>query len=95
LPGVISPPIAGPLLSREQNSMKYDRVTSVLYRVFAVASLVLIDLAVLEALANAFSYSIVGRAYRPGRLVEFAAMLAVMAIPLLLRQIRQELRRKV
>jgi hypothetical protein len=73
--------------------MNYDRLTSVLYRIFAVASIVLIDLAVLEALANAFRYTVVGETYRPGRLVEFAAMSAVLAIPLLLRQIREELRK--
>lgn len=74
--------------------MNYDRVTSILYRIFAVTSFVLIDLAVLEALANAFRYTVIGEAYRPGRLVEFAAMFAVLAIPLLLRQIRQELHKR-
>ena len=76
---------------REQDFMNYNRVTLVLYRVFAVASLALMVLAVLEALANAFRHTIVGQAYRPGRLVEFAAMAAVFAIAQLLRQIRDEL----
>ena len=71
--------------------MNYDRVTVVLYRIFAIGAIALIALAVVESLANAFRYTLVREAYRPGRLVEFAAMSAVIAIALLLRQIRDEL----
>jgi hypothetical protein len=67
---------------------------SVLYRVFTFGALALIALAVLESLANGLSYSFIHEAYRPGRLVEFAAMSAVIASALLLRQIREELRKK-
>jgi hypothetical protein len=74
--------------------MNYDRAMSVLYRIFAIAALALIALAVLESLANAFRYTLVREAYRPGRLVEFAAMSAVIASALLLRQIRDELHKK-
>jgi hypothetical protein len=65
--------------------MNYNKVTSLLYRVFAVGALALIALAVMEAMANAFRYTLVREAYRPGRLVEFAAMSAVIAIALVLR----------
>jgi hypothetical protein len=74
--------------------MNYNKVTSVLYRIFAVGALVLIALAVMESAANAFRYTFVREAYRPGRLVEFASMSAVIAIALLLRQIRDELHKK-
>ena len=74
--------------------MNYNNVASVLYRIFTGAALALVALAVLESVANAFRYTIVREAYRPGRLVEFAAMSAVIAAALLLRQIRDELQKK-
>jgi hypothetical protein len=74
--------------------MNYDRATVVLYRIFAIGAIALIALAVVESLANAFRYTLVREAYRPGRLVEFAAMSAVIAIALLLRQIRDELHKR-
>jgi hypothetical protein len=74
--------------------MNYNSVMSVLYRVFTFGALALIALAVLESLANGFGYSLVHESYRPGRLIEFAAMSAVLASALLLRQIREELRKK-
>ena len=74
--------------------MSYNKVTPVLYRIFAVGALALIALAVLESVANAFRYTLVREAYRPGRLVEFAAMSAIIASALLLRQIRDELHKR-
>ncbi len=74
--------------------MNHNKVASVLYRIFTGAALALIALAVLESVANAFRYTLVREAYRPGRLVEFAAMAAVIASALLLRQIRDELHKK-
>lgn len=74
--------------------MNYDKVMFVVYRIFAVGSLALIALAVIETAANGMGYTVIQESYRPGRLVEFAAMSAVIAIALLLRQIRDDLRRK-
>jgi hypothetical protein len=74
--------------------MNDNKVTSVLYRIFAVGALALIALAVIESAANVFRYTFVREAYRPGRLVEFATMSAVIAIALLLRQIREELHKR-
>ena len=74
--------------------MNYDRAMLVLYRIFAVGALALIALAVIESVANAFRYTVVRESYRPGRLVEFAAMSAIIASALLLRQIRDELQKK-
>ena len=74
--------------------MEYNKVTSVLYRIFLFGALALIALAVIESLTNRFGYTVVGEAYRAGRLVEFAAMSAIIASALLLRQIRDELHKK-
>jgi hypothetical protein len=74
--------------------MSYNNAMTVLYRVFTFGALALIALAVLESVANTFGYSLVRESYRPGRLIEFAAMSAVLASALLLRQIREELRKK-
>jgi hypothetical protein len=69
-------------------------ILSYLYRLFIFGSLALIVVAVIESIANSFGYTVVREAYRPGRLIEFAAMSAVIASALLLRQIREELRKK-
>jgi len=74
--------------------MSYDRAMPYLYRLFIFGALALVVLAVIEFVANANGYTVVHEAYRPGRLVEFAAMAAVIASALLLRQIRDELRKK-
>jgi hypothetical protein len=74
--------------------MSYNSAMTVLYRVFTFGALALVAVAVLETLANGFGYSVIHETYRPGRLIEFAAMSAVIASALLLRQIREELRKK-
>jgi hypothetical protein len=74
--------------------MNYNSLTSVMSRVFTFGTLALIALAVIESVANSLSYSLVHEAYRPGRLAEFAAMSAVIASMLRLRQIREELCKK-
>lgn len=74
--------------------MDYNKATTVLGRIFTIAALALIVLAALEWVANAFGSTIIHETYRPGRLIEFAAMSAVIASALLLRQIRDDLRKK-
>ena len=74
--------------------MNYNSVTSVLYRIFAVATFALLGLAAIEAVVKEYKYTIVHERYEPGRLVELAAMSAIFAIALLLRQIREELRKR-
>ena len=46
------------------------------------------------SITNSFRYTVVHEAYRPGRLIDYAAMPAVIASALLLRQIREQLRNK-
>ncbi|PYU05258.1 MAG: hypothetical protein DMG33_11485 [Acidobacteria bacterium] len=73
--------------------MNLDRLGSLLSHVFSVAAFVLLALGVVEWLANAMGYTILGQVYRPGRLMEFAAIFAVFVVALLLRQVRQEIRK--
>ena len=74
--------------------MNYDRVTSVLYRLFAFGTLALLVLAVIESVVKGYKYTVVHEKWEPGRLVEFAAISAIFTIALLLRQIREELRKR-
>lgn len=74
--------------------MNYNQLTSVLARVFSLGAILMIALALIEYAANVFGYTIVREAHRPGRLIEIAATLVVIVIALLLRQIRDELRKK-
>ena len=73
--------------------MNYDKSTSVLSRIFVFAAFALIAVAVIEEIANLSGYTVLHEAYRPGRLIELAAALTVIVIALLLRQIREELRK--
>jgi hypothetical protein len=54
----------------------------------------LLVLAAIECVVKEYKYTVVHERYEPGRLLEFAVMAAVFAIALLLRQIREELRKK-
>ena len=75
--------------------MNYDRLASILSRIFTFGALLLMVLAAIEYAANLAGYTVVHQAYRPGRLIEIAAALTVFVIAILLRQIREELRKKV
>jgi hypothetical protein len=74
--------------------MNYNSLTSGLSRIFTFGAVALIALAVIEYTANVFGYTVMHETRRPGRLIELAAALAVIVIALLLRQIREELRKK-
>ena len=74
--------------------MNYGGLMSNLYRFFIFVALALVALAVIESIAGATGYTFLRETYRPGRLIEFAAMSAVIASALLLRQIREELRKR-
>ena len=74
--------------------MGIDRLTSTVCRLFFLGAFVLLALAVAERLANASGYTFVGGLYQGGRLLEFGALLLVFVIALLLRQVRDELRRR-
>jgi hypothetical protein len=74
--------------------MNYNSLTSVVLRVFAFGTAATIALGVIEYTANVFGYTVLRQWHTPGRLIEFGAMLAVIVIALLLRQIRDELRKR-
>ncbi len=74
--------------------MNLQRVTSLMLRVFFVAAFVLLVLAVAEKIANIQGYTLVSSGgYAPSRLLEFAVVSLVFVIAVLLREIREELKR--
>jgi hypothetical protein len=74
--------------------MNYNSITTVASRIFTLGAVAMIALAVTEYTANVLGYTVLHEAHSPGRLIELAATLAVFMIALLLRQIRDELRKR-
>ena len=74
--------------------MSLDQLSSIAARVLFALALLLLVLAVLERLAFAFGYTIVGSTITGGRMLEIAATFAVFVIVLLLRQIREALKQE-
>lgn len=64
-----------------------NKLNSFICRVLFVVAFVLAGLAILEKLLNAVGYTIVS-VYSPGRLLEFAAVILLFVIALLLREVR-------
>jgi hypothetical protein len=73
--------------------MNYDRLASLVSRAFVFGAFVLIAVGVIEYLANMFGYTVIGLAHTPSHLIELGAALTVIVIALLLRQIREQLRK--
>jgi len=69
------------------------KALSLLNRVAFAAAGLLFAVAVLEKVANLAGYTVIGQSYSPGRLVEFAAIMVMFVIALLLRDIRNDARR--
>jgi hypothetical protein len=63
--------------------MNYQRLSSVLAPIFLLAALLLVAAGIVEFAANVSGYTVLQQQYAPGRLLELAAMLAVIAIALL------------
>ncbi len=72
--------------------MDLDKYISIANRLLSFGVVALLSLAILEGLAQVFEYTILRGTYTPGRLVEFAAILAIFVIALLLRQVRDTLK---
>jgi len=68
----------------------YSMISRLLFFVAAVLSIV----AVWDWIIEWFGYHLTWIPYQPGRLLEFAAILIIFVIALLLRQIRDLLRQK-
>ena len=74
--------------------MNYQRFASVLAPMLLLGSLLLMALAIIEYAANLSGYTLLHQEHSPGRLLELAAALAVIAIALLQYQMAGEARRK-
>ena len=72
--------------------MDYDQISSVASRVLFALTFVLLGVSVLERIARVFDASIVP-GYDAARMLEIAVAFAVFVAVLLLRQIREELRK--
>lgn len=69
-----------------------ERLTSFVSRLFFFAAFILIAVAIVDRIFNIFGYTILGGEYTSGRMLEFSAIMLVVVIALLLRQIREALR---
>jgi hypothetical protein len=65
-----------------------NKMNSFICRVLFVAAFVLAGLAILEKLLNLVRLTILQQRYEPGRLIEFAAVILLFVIALLLREVR-------
>lgn len=74
--------------------MNSDRLNSIANQVFFVGGFALLGLAFVEGIVGVFGYTIVRNAYAPGRILEFSAIALLFVVALLLRQIREHLRKK-
>ena len=70
-----------------------DKLTSILSRLFFAVAFALLLIAVLDRVLNIFGWYLTWTHYRAGRLFEFSAMLMIFVIVLLLRQIRERLKK--
>lgn len=74
--------------------MDSEKLTSVVSRLLLAAGFVLLALAVAERVAYQLGYTILHGTLSGGRLLEIAVACITFVIALLLRQIREELRRQ-
>ena len=69
--------------------MDVDNLNSIVSRLFFFGAFFLLVLAVLERIALSLGGSLLRGSFEPGRLLEYAVILLVFVIALLLRQIRE------
>ncbi len=74
--------------------MNLDTLNSVMSRICFFGGVAFLVFVVLEELAHWFGSSLIARAYSSGTLLNVGAVLFVVVIVLLLRQIRDELKRR-
>lgn len=70
-----------------------NQLTSIFLRLFFVVAAILVALAGLDWVLEIFGWTLDWLPYQPGRLFEFAAILIIFVIAILLRQIRDALRK--
>jgi len=62
-------------------------------RILFFAAIILAALSTVEWVMRSFDYTIVGERFTPGRLLELGVVAVIFVVALLLRQIRDELRK--
>jgi hypothetical protein len=65
-----------------------EKLISLLCRVFFFVAFVFLALSVLESLARRMGYTILRHTFEPARLLEYAVILLVFVVAMLLREIR-------
>ncbi|MGA2242325.1 MAG: hypothetical protein ABSH11_09860 [Verrucomicrobiota bacterium] len=73
--------------------MNIAKLNSLVCRLFFAIALVLFAISVLARAAAFMGHPFLGDAYTPGRLFELASLLVIFVIALLLREIREELKK--
>ena len=73
--------------------MNFEKLLSLVCRLFFLGAFVLMGLAIVERIANATGYTIL-QTYRGGRLLEIAVALLVFVIAVQLREVKEALKRK-
>ena len=73
--------------------MNIQQISSLANRGLFVGAFVLLALAVVEWVTNLAGYTLLRGVYSAGRLMEFAAILLIFVITLLLRQMRDEVKK--
>ena len=74
--------------------MNLATLNSLLSRVFVIGAFALLALAISEKVVNVCGYTLLREFYTPWRLLEFAAVGLLFVVVLLLRQIREDLKKK-
>ena len=74
--------------------MEFEKLNSIVCRIFFFGSFLLLAIASLERVVNLFGYTfLAGLHYRPARLLDYAAVLLMFVLALLLRQVREDLKK--
>ncbi len=74
--------------------MNLQKLNSTVPRIFFFGSFLLLAIAILEKVVNIFGYTVLrATPYNPARLLELASVLLLFVLALLLRQVREELRK--
>jgi TRAP-type mannitol/chloroaromatic compound transport system permease small subunit len=74
--------------------MNLNRINSLVCRIFFIIAFLLLVIPVIEKIANLAGYTFLRGSSDPGRLLEFGAILIIFVVALLLRQIREELKKQ-
>ena len=71
-----------------------NTLISYLSRIFFIFALLIVLVAVWDRIIRIFGWTLSWMTYQPGRLLEISAVLVIFIIAILLRQIRDELRKQ-